>query len=84
MDNRRCNLRESTMQQQNFNKKKYKGSSAYKGVSFRKDKNKWAAYIRKDGTLKHLGFYDDEKEAGKAYNSAAETLFGEYACLNNL
>jgi hypothetical protein len=45
----------------------------------------WEARIKhKDKTRKqvYLGFFKDEIEAAKAYNRAAEKLFGEFALLN--
>lgn len=60
LDNRKCNLRVITSQENNFN-------TRAKGYSWRKDKNKWAAYIRLNGNLKHLGYFDIESDARDAY-----------------
>ncbi len=48
----------------------------------RKALSKWAASIRVDGKLLHLGYYGNEVEAAKAYDEAAIKHFGEYAKLN--
>ena len=45
-------------------------SSKYKGVSWRKQKNRWYACISVDKKTKGLGFYIDEDQAAKAYNKA--------------
>lgn len=38
--------------------------------------------IMVDRKAKHIGYYDDEIEAAKAYDSVAQELFGDYARLN--
>jgi len=79
-DNRRCNLRFCTHSQNIMNKRKRLGcSSIYKGVSWRKARRKWAAYIRVDGRLKHLGYFGDESEAARAYDKEARKHFKEFA-----
>ena len=35
-----------------------------------------------DGKFVHLGRYDSEIEAARAYDVFAERMWGEYACLN--
>ena len=84
LDNRKCNLRVVTKQQNSFNARKTrkKTSSKYKGVSWCKRRRKWIAYICKNYKLKNLGYFPDEKIAALAYNEAAKQLFGEYAHLN--
>ena len=57
-------------------------TSKYKGVFWNKQKNKWQSRISKNGKEKHIGFFDDEILAAKAYDSFAIELFGEYAFLN--
>jgi AP2 domain len=41
-----------------------------KGVSFYKRTGKWRAYIRIDGKLKHLGYFNTEEEAGATCRKA--------------
>ncbi len=43
---------------------------------------KWAAHYRLNGRLHHLGYFDDEVEAARAYDYAAVGAFGEFACVN--
>jgi len=88
LDNRRCNLRICTTQQNQHNRKSYVGgSSPFKGVSFSKDgkrKRRWRAGIEIDGSKKRLGYYATELEAAEAYNEAAKKYFGEFAYLNEI
>ena len=46
------------------------GSSAYRGVSWWKQKQKWKASITIDGIQKYLGCSDSEEEAAHAYDQA--------------
>jgi hypothetical protein len=61
-----------------------KVSSKFKGVSFHKKKNKYIAYIQKDGKRYSLGNFKNEKDAAKAYNEKAIKLYGKYAYQNKL
>ena len=85
-NNQRTNLRICNYSQNNSNKDKYNiiSTSIYKGVSYRKDRNKWSAYLRISGKLIHLGHFKNEKQAAKAYNRAATKHFGEFAVLNKV
>lgn len=83
LDNRRENLRPATRQQNAANKTKNPNtSSKYKGVCWRKDRQKWQAYIRVNYKSIHLGMYQDEWQAAEAYNRAATLYFDEFANLN--
>ena len=83
LDNRKENLRLATPQQNQMNRKSHRNStSKYKGVSWDKSRNKWRALIMIDNKYKHIGRYQDEREAALAYDKAARELFGEYAHLN--
>ena len=90
MDNDRhnnnwVNLRYATQAENNRNTKKhFDGSSVYKGVSLHKPSKKWTAQIRVEGSDKYLGRFEDEKEAGEAYNKAALEQYGDFAKLNDL
>lgn len=84
-DNRKSNLRICTAQQSAFNTAKRSNTiSRFKGVTKRKDCNKWIAQIKVNGKRIHLGYFSSEKEAAEAYNLAAIKLFGEYARLNEI
>jgi len=84
LDNRRANLRFCTTQQNTWNKRKQRGnySSKYKGVTWLRSEKKWQVRIVCNGRQISLGYFDDEKEAARAYDAKAEELFGEYASLN--
>ena len=84
LNNRRENLRRATKSQNAMNQQKTRGTSRFKGVRWHKDCKKWTAEIKFDGKKKHLGLFNTEEEAAKAYNRKAEELFGEYANLNEL
>lgn len=83
LDNRRANLRISTQQQNQGNRKKSKNnSSGYKGVVFNKRLGKWSAFIGYDGKPKYLGLFASPELAAQAYDKAAIEHFGEFALLN--
>ena len=81
LDNRKCNLRPATREQNawNMRKQQRKCSSRYKGVSWLKEQGKWRVRILYKGTRIPLGCFDDEAAAARAYDSKAKELFGEYA-----
>lgn len=56
------NVKYSTWSEQASNKRTY-GISQYKGVSWRKDRNKWRSYIDISGKRIHLGYFNTELEA---------------------
>lgn len=77
-DNRKCNLRLVTHQQNSYNTKIYSNNtSGYTGVKKSKNKKKWTAYITKDKTY-YLGTFETKEEAIMARCNAEEKLFGEY------
>ncbi|MCX5632542.1 MAG: AP2/ERF family transcription factor [Phycisphaerae bacterium] len=84
LDNRKRNLSIVTTSQNNANSKRGMnyGSSKYKGVCRDKKCGKWRAGISYQGKHIHLGMFDDEIEAAKAYDEAAKRYHGEYAVVN--
>lgn len=84
LDNRRSNLRIVTHRQNlwNLSAQSERGSSRFKGVSWYKRDKKWRSGIRYNDQLIHLGYFDDEIDAAKAYDVKAKELFGEFARLN--
>lgn len=85
VNNQKHNLRGCDFHKNGANSKKQSNNtSGYKGVHWDKRKNKWRAMIGFEMKLKHIGHYEDIKEAASAYNQAALNLFGEFAKLNQL
>ena len=79
-DNRLCNLRICTTQENNRNRLGWKQStSGVKGVTWCKDKKKWRARIGVDGKRISLGYFNTREEAAQAYDEKAVEIFGEYA-----
>ena len=79
------NLRWVSNSENSMNRmKRQNTSSKYKGVSFLKRENKWVANIMLNGRRKHIGYFTNEKEAGRKYNEAAIDLFGVHAFLNEI
>lgn len=84
LDNRRCNLRITTRQQNSLNARGKGGTSQFKGVAWDKANQKWMANIMINGRNHRIGRFRDELEAARAYNDAARELHGEYARLNEV
>lgn len=88
LDNRRENLRTATASQNRANMGKPRRpdgsmhSSAYKGVSWDRSRGRWQSKVSIGGRSRNLGRYDDEIEAARAYDRAAEAHWGEFAQLN--
>ena len=82
-DNRIENLRLVYQRQNCYNRKKNKNSK-YKGISFRKDTNKYQASIMVNQKRIHLDYFVSPEEAAKVYNEAAIKYFGEFAKVNEL
>jgi hypothetical protein len=81
-NNRISNLRLATPSQNMMNRgKQSNNTSGYKGVSYRKDRKKWRAYIKKEGKFMALGHYDSKKDAYSAYCDAARKYHGAFARL---
>lgn len=83
LDNRRHNLRVCSVPQNSANMRKRTGmTSKFKGVCWHKQHEQWAAAIYRGGKRCHLGYFDDEVDAARAYNNAAVAMSGEFARLN--
>lgn len=85
LDNRLCNLRVATAQQNQWNRPKTCcdiATSKYKGVQWCKQYQLWRARIRFDGTRISLGYFKVEEEAARAYDMAARVYHGEFARTN--
>ena len=70
-DNRFCNLRVVSTQDNLKNKTTYKSNtSGQSGVTWHKRVKMWQARISVDTKRMHLGYYDDKEEAAKVYLDA--------------
>lgn len=85
LNNQKANLRLATAMQNSWNSRvgRYLGkSSRFKGVIA--DGGRWRATITFKGILAHLGKYDLEEDAARAYDKAALECFGEFARTNRM
>lgn len=78
-DNRLCNLREVTHQQNMMNRRAHK-SNNLRGIYRAKGKTpSWVAEIHCNGERHYLGVYKTPEEANLAYEKARVELFKEFA-----
>lgn len=83
LDNRRSNLRICNNRQNQWNQKKHRDSkSKYRGICWHRDYEMWMARISGPNGRITIGFFEDEIEAARAYDSFATSLYGEFAHLN--
>jgi hypothetical protein len=79
LDNRKSQLRTCTTSQNTSNRTAY-GVSKYLGVCRFRDR--WKAGIGHDGKNEHIGVFENEIDAAKAYDEAAKKYHKEFANLN--
>lgn len=86
LNNRRCNLRLCSHQQNHWNSTKQENNtSGYKGVHWGKDRKKWSVnYKSSNGRQVFVGRFLNIKDAAKAYNEAIKIERGEFAYLNEI
>lgn len=88
LNNRRENLRPCTSSQNAMNAGKsptYCGeptSSRFKGVCWHRTGRKWQASIQCQGRRYHLGHFETEADAARAYDQKAHELFGGFSRTN--
>ena len=79
-DNRLCNLREVTHQQNMMNRVRKKTKNQLRGIYKVKGKTpSWAAEITCQGVKHYLGVYKTPEEANLAYEEARAKYFKEFA-----
>lgn len=83
LNNIRINLRVASNPQNNTNNqnRRVDNTSGFRGVSYVKNTNqvnKWVAYGRLNGKIKHLGSYATAEQAAKAFDQFAKIHYGEY------
>lgn len=77
-DDRFANLREATRSQNCANRGVFKNNKAgIKGVDL--TPAGWRARIRKDGQLRHIGYFPTSADASAAYQQEAQKVHGEFA-----
>ncbi len=80
VDNRICNLREVTRNQNNRSIGLTKANtSGYVGVCYSTRDRKWIASISLNKKKLAIGMFSDKREAVEAYNRKALEFHGEYA-----
>ena len=83
LNNCRSNLRPSTTSQNHANRRVNRNNtSGFKGVSWNRQAGKFEAHITVLRRKAHLKYFDDPRDAARAYNDAVLKHFGEFACLN--
>jgi len=84
LDNRKSNMRKCTYSQNAVNAKYnfHNKVSKYRGVCWSKEMSLWKASIRVNTKAIHLGFFENEIDAAKIYDSAARHYFDNFAYLN--
>jgi hypothetical protein len=80
LDCQRDNLRLATLDQSNANRQKptRPTTSKYKGMYWCKRKLRWRVTVKN----RFIGYFKNEEDAARAYDSEAVKLWGEFAHLN--
>lgn len=82
-DNRKQNLRITEQKHNTKNRIRQSNNTSGKtGVSWRKDINKWVAYIKINNEQIYLGSYNDIQDAINVRINAEKKYFGEYRVKN--
>lgn len=88
LDNRRENIRPCTPLENTLNTHYWPGgnkkTSKYIGVSFSTAHKKFVAQIKHNGKMRHIGLFENERDAAMAYNKVSVELRGDSAILNDL
>ena len=80
LDNRRCNLRVATAQQNAFNQRGVNGKT--KGVTWVAKRRKWQAQAKLNYKTYWLGYFSELDDALLAYDNFAKKHYGRYAKTN--
>jgi len=59
-----------------------RGTSRFVGVYWSACRSKWIARVYEDGKTRHIGCYDDEELAARAYDAEVWRIYGGSANLN--
>ncbi|WP_369426485.1 AP2 domain-containing protein [Bradyrhizobium ottawaense] len=83
LNNKRSNLRAVANGDNRKNSRiRRGGTSRFKGVYWRAHRKKWVARISVNGLAIHIGSFDCEEEAARAYDLEAIRCHGTFASLN--
>jgi hypothetical protein len=84
LNNCKYNLRVVTPAENRLNNRRGFNSptSKYKGVFYDKRRSKFRAVLSIDGKKKHLGYFENEIDAARAYDAAAKMYRKDFAVLN--
>lgn len=78
-----CRWASRCEQMQNTRKRRDARSSKYRGVSWCENAGRWRAQLAsKYRRSPHIGLFDSEDDAARAYNQVAKQEFGTFARLN--
>ena len=83
LNNTRDNIKVASHSDNLKNRRKHRGASKYTGVS-KHLYNRWIARININGKQKHIGLFDNEIDAAKAYNKAAIETGNPYYVINDI
>ncbi|MCH7936635.1 MAG: HNH endonuclease [Proteobacteria bacterium] len=84
-NNKFDNLRPATQVENMHNTPAQKNNtSGFKGVTWHRQRRKWAAQAYIEGKHIHIGLFESKEDAARAYNQAIENLHGEFARPNKL
>lgn len=79
-DNRWCNIRKCTIQQNNMNMPiRSDNKSGAPGVNWCEARKKWRVTLRFDGKFKSLGYYSDFEFAAFISEEARDKFFGDFS-----
>ncbi|MBA4496312.1 HNH endonuclease [Paenactinomyces guangxiensis] len=78
-DNRRCNLRVATHQENQRNRRGSHAASGYRNVYYMKSRDKYQVRLKINGKMKNFGYYKDVEEANKVAYEARAKYFGEFS-----
>jgi len=83
LDNRRCNLRTCYKGENSRNRgHNSNNTSGYKGVGWATHQKMWRARIMNNRKMIHLGYFKNQEDAAKAYDSASTKYFGDFSSKN--